>query len=479
MRRFSQADQKGGKDFGFLASKLSVKILLLVLLWPAVSGANKYTLEQLLARVKSDYPGVTAARVNMEVADAQLSQARRLWWPQGQLTFGFTLVPPVHCTTGNLTPQGLSPGASALDNCINTNTNPADVSNISASQLTNPAFKLDINLIQPIYTSGKIESAIKAAHAGQDAAAAQAQAAEADAVYNAIRAYWGLKAARAARATLSDGRDKVKEWVGSIDKALNDGNGKYTEQDLLRLKIAVDTLELGLLEIDRGEKIAQAALRTMTADPTADVDDAELEVSEVAERPLGYYEDAARFHRPEAKLLEAAGAALHAQRNLRLSEMLPDIGLVGSFNYYYAQNVDDPHNAFLNHPNSLGVGLSVALRQPLDIPLRLAGFSKARAEERAFEWKRKEALGGIALEIEKAFADASAARKRQTLTAHGEKIARGWYNSVDQLLQVGTVESKDLVDAARSYFELRLQHFAAIMDLNVALAGLKRSAGVE
>jgi outer membrane protein TolC len=143
------------------------------------------------------------------------------------------------------------------------------------------------------------------------------------------------------------------------------------------------------------------------------------------------------------------------------------------------QNVDNPQNAFMNHPNSTSLGLSLAFRQPLDIPLRLANFDKARAEERAFDQKRKEALGGIALEIEKAYADADAARKRNKLTAHGEKIARGWYNSVDQLLQVGTVESKDLVDAARSYFELRLQHLSAIMDLNVALAGLKRAAGVE
>jgi outer membrane protein TolC len=44
---------------------------------------------------------------------------------------------------------------------------------------------------------------------------------------------------------------------------------------------------------------------------------------------------------------------------------------------------------------------------------------------------------------------------------------------------VGTVESKDLVDAARSYFEMRLQHLSAIMDLNVSLAALKRAAGVE
>jgi outer membrane protein TolC len=470
-----------------------MRALALLCIFSTAAGATKYTLPQLLSRVKSDYPGVAAARANLDVADAQLSQARRLWWPTGQITFGFTLAPSIHCQrpvfSGADNPAGvgnpaLNPDRTQVNvrdetNCINTDVNTSQAGNPGALNLTNPALKLDISLIQPIYTSGKIEAAIKLAHAGQDASQAQLAAAEADVVYNAVRAYWGLKAARASLATLTDGRDKVKEWVDTIDKELEQATGRYTEQDLRRLKVALDNIELGVLELRRAETIAHAALRTLSADPTADVDDAELDLAEVVEHPLAYYEDAARFHRPEAKLLEAAGHALHAQRNLRLSEMLPDIGLVGSFNYSYVGDVDDPHNAFMNHPNSLGVGLALAFRQPLDIPLRLAGFSKARAEERAFEQRRKEALGGIALEIEKAFADSDAARSRQKLTAHGEKIARGWYTSVDQLLQVGTVESKDLVDAARSYFEMRLQHLSAIMDLNVALAALQRAAGVE
>jgi outer membrane protein TolC len=453
-----------------------MRALAFLLLLPASANANKYTLQALLARVKSDYPGVAAARANIDVADAQLSQARRLWWPQGQITFGFTLAPSIQCFGP---PDAMGVSHRDVINCTNTDKNTSSITNFNISDFTNPALKLDLNLIQPLYTFGKIEAAIKAAHAGEDAARAQLAAAEADATFNAIRAYWGVKAARAAAGTISDGRDRVKAWVGTIDDALEKGTGKYTEQDLLRLKIAVDTLELGLLDLKKAETVAVAALRTMTVDPTADVDDDELEVAEFVEHPLNYYEDAALVSRPEARLLDAAGNALHAARKLRLAEMLPDLGLVGSFNYYYVRNVDDPHNAFLNHPNSLGVGLALAARQPLDIPLRLASWDKARAEERAFAQKRKEALGGIALEIEKAYADADAARKRNKLTAHGEKIARGWYNSVDQLLQVGTVESKDLVDAARSYFELRLQHLSAIMDLNVALAGLKRAAGVE
>ena len=38
---------------------------------------------------------------------------------------------------------------------------------------------------------------------------------------------------------------------------------------------------------------------------------------------------------------------------------------------------------------------------------------------------------------------------------------------------------RDIADAARNYFELRLRHLQSIMDVNVNAAALKRAAGVD
>jgi outer membrane protein len=455
-----------------------MRALACFLLLSQSASANKYTLQQLLDRVKAEYPSVTAARESAIAADAQVAQAWRLWAPIGSLTGGFTLAPSIKCEDAN----GFSDSSQKVReaNCIQTSTNTASVSNSGVFNLTNPAFRFDVQLTQPIYTSGKIESAVKAAKAGRDVARSQIDAAIADAQLNAVKAYWGLKWARAADATLTDGHDRVKEWVEHIDKALNaSGSSGFTEQDLSRLKIALSTVDLGLVDIQRAETVALDALRTVAVDPTADIDDEELDSAEVVEHPLDYYEEAATVHRPEARMLDAGTRAVKSLRQLRLSEMLPDIGLYTEFSYTVVPNVDTPNNSFMNHPNSTGFSFYLGLRQPLDLVQRAGKYQQARAEERAFAAKRQEALGGIALEIERAFADVGAARKRNELTAHGEKIARGWYNSVDQILQVGVADSKDLVDAARSYFELRLKHLEAIMDLNVSLAALKRAAGVD
>lgn len=178
-------------------------------------------------------------------------------------------------------------------------------------------------------------------------------------------------------------------------------------------------------------------------------------------------------------MLDAAGQAVAAQKLLRLGELLPDFGLVLNFTASYAQNVDSPNNAFMNRANNVSAGLALVLRWSLDFPLRAAKLDQARAEERAFSAKRREALGGIALEIEKNFADLEEARKRVERTARAEKLSRGWYNAMDQNIMLGVAQARDAVDAATSYFQMRLKHFQSIMDVNVALAALKRSAGVD
>ena len=462
-----------------LARAAAVVVGVAIALAATPAAARRYTLSELIARVNATYPGVIAAHENVESADAQLSQATRLWWPTGSLTFGITGSPEVRCidpVTGKPWTQG-GDSTRALSNCIRT-----DVVDLRSGEQVLPyhgvAFNLGINLIQPLYTFGKIEAARSAAKAGLDVARAQVDKDRADVTFNVTRAYWLLKWARAAEATLDDGMQRLRDWIKKINDEIDKGKTTYTENDLVRLKLALDTAELTGLDVAKAKDLGLSGLRMLTDDPDADIDDNELDIADLGSEPLSFFEDAASTHRVEARMLSAGTQAMHANKNLQLANLLPDLGLAFSFTYAYAQSVDDPQNAFMNHPNALGAGLSLVLRYNLDVAERLATRSRAAADERAFIARRKQALGGIYIEIENAWLDARAARRRAELLGHSEKVARGWYNAVDQNLQVGVAESRDLVDAARSYFELRMQHLKSIMDLNMAMATLKQTAGV-
>jgi outer membrane protein TolC len=428
------------------------------------------------------YSGVQAAREGVGAAEAQQSQANRLWWPTGQLTFGITGSPEVRCidpATGKPWNDKMMPGdqTRALNNCIQTN-----VIDFRDGEQVLPihgvAFNLSANLIQPLYSFGKIEAAQAGARAGIDNARAQVDKDRADVTFNVTRAYWLLKWARAASALLDDVVTRLKDWIKKIDADIDKGKTTYTENDVVRLKLALDTAAYAAIDVDKARELGLAGVRLLTDDPDADIDEEELDIAEPGEEPLAWYEDAARVHRPEARMLMAGVAAVRAGHKLQLANLLPDLGVLFTITYGYAQAVDNPQNAFMNHPNTVGLGLSLVVRYNLDVPMRLANLAKAKADERVVAERRKQALGAISIELENAWLEARAARLKSEKLAHSEKVARGWFNAVDQNLQVGVAESRDLVDAARSFFELRMRHLQSIMDVNMALASLKQAAGV-
>ena len=471
------------------AGLCSVFAVLGLLALPRGAEARRYTLEQLLDKVRHDYPGVSAAEASVDAAKAQLAQAQRTWMPSGDLTFWITGAPNVQCTgpadpiTGVI-PSPASDKAVREGNCVNTGVSDYLKTNnnlVDALPFHGVALNLSFNLIQPLYTFGKIESATAAAHAAVDGARGMVEKERLEVVWMARRAYYGLKWTRATKDILDDALDRLKKYVDQIDEDLNgDNKHKYTETDLARMKLAYDYAAIQLLDAQRGYELALAGIRVLADDPEADTDEEELDFSDVVDKPVSFYEDEARLHRPEARLLDVAVRGAQAWTRWKRSEMLPDLGLASYFTYALATSVDNPSNAFLSHPNALGFTLLLSVKQPLDFGVRYGRLQQARADQAATEARRKQALGGIQIEIAKAYADYEEARGRVEKTAHAEKVARGWYNAIDQTMKAGlTTDQFQLVDASRQYFEFRLRHLQAIFDANVMLAWLRRTTGVE
>src|SRR4051812_6902734 len=309
-----------------LAVPLAAVVAIAVAVSPRPAAARRYTLPELIARVNAAYPGVQAAREGVDAADAQLSQAKRLWWPTGALTFGLTGSPDVRCYSTSYDPL-TNQSVEVRDTRDCTHTNVVDLrSGEQVLPYHGVAFNLNISLIQPLYTFGKIEATKKAAAAGVDVARAQVDKDRADVTFNITRAYWLLKWARAAEATLGDGTARLKEWVKKIDDDIDKGKTTFTVNDLVRLKLALDTAEITALDVDKARELGLAGLRMLLDEPDADIDDSDLDLSDTGAEPLAYYEDAARTHRPEARMVVAGANAARAGKALQLANMLPDLG---------------------------------------------------------------------------------------------------------------------------------------------------------
>lgn len=448
-------------------SRLLPIFLLALAIAPQLSHAKKYTLEELLQKVNTEYPGVLAARHQLRSAETLVTQAKMNWMPQGDFSFFFT---------GNYDSCRDDTGATTTDCSV-------DMRSV-LSRINGVAYGFDLTLLQPLYTFGKIESATKAAKAGVRVAEQQVEAAKQDVVYNAVRAYWGLKTTRAVRELIDEGLSKLKGWIDRIIEEMDGANkGGYTEADLARMKAALDSTELIRVDVNKNLLVADIGMKVLTNDDQADIDDSELRIAEVMDQPLSYFIEAAHANRPEAKMLNEAVIAAHHIKNWKIGELLPNFGLRVTSNYRGFAVTGDGASSLTQFLPANGIPVPMlVLNMPIDFGVRATRIQQAAADERAAVERRKWALGGIDVDVAGAYANYDEARTREKKLAHAEKVSRGWYSIVDRNMAQGlttSTDARELTDAARTYFDFRIRHMQAINDTNVTLAWLKRTTGLK
>ena len=247
----------------------------------------------------------------------------------------------------------------------------------------------------------------------------------------------------------------------------------------MRLRVAESQIEIILIDLERTIASTLAALRYWVQDQTIDIDSQELAIWHDEREPLDYYLEAAVRNRPELKVLRATGQGAQLYKKLRIAELLPSFGIIANFGYGYAGGVQDPNHGFMSRLNYLGAGVGLGMSWGLDLGPKIARLQKSIADVNIFESRRRELLGGGALEIERAYNDVREAQRRLKAAETAERRARGWLQGIKQSIDVGTAEGRDMNDALRTYFDQHVAVLRATNDLNVACGALRRVSGLE
>jgi len=432
--------------------------------WSGPAAARPYKLEELLELARKSNPGVMAGVSQTAQIEAQLSEARRSWMPTGELISLVAPVPEIRCDAG-------------VDNCTRTNITEASLN------LKGVFTRTDVRLIQPIYTFGKISAGIEAAQAGISASKSREQGIVADLELNVRRAYWGAKLAREILETVKDGMSYLDQAQAQIEKNLSTGTGTSTVVDRLRLRTMRAEVDGRVLEANKLQSVALSGLRALIG-PEAPIDleiDADpLEPPTIPERPLSQYEEQARLSRPEVRALDFLVKSKRALATFERRKQYPDLVLIGTASLAYASSIDNPKNAFFNDPfNTASAGLAAALRVPLDLGVRNARSTRVQAEADEAFHRRREALGGIAFEVDRAHAELVEAQRRLKVMQTGEKSGKQWITNVAQNFATGLAETKDFADALLAFFQFRVKVLQATFDVNMAAATLARAVGGE
>src|SRR5690606_22105163 len=115
------------------------------------------------------------------------------------------------------------------------------------------------------------------------------------------------------------------------------------------------------------------------------------------------------------------------QVELAKARLYPDFGLGISAKIIRSAEVTDQRNPFTNDPaNRSFFGMGLLFRWKLDLLPQAAKLAQARAQLEEVRATESYALGGIAAEVEKAYAEASAAKARLDAWNEATDYAKRW-----------------------------------------------------
>ncbi|WP_437552712.1 TolC family protein [Sorangium sp. So ce327] len=420
---------------------------------PGRRAAVVHDLPGVLALADRNHPNVAAARAKLDQVRAQLDEARYAPFSQFKLTGGVALAPTVR---GN--------------NVFSPNTD------VSLTSSLGVGWRVNIDGVVPLWTFGKITNLWDAAEANVRVNQASVEK-ERDAVRLDVRkAYFGLQLARDSRSLLVDVRAEMDKALRRLEEQVEREEGDPIE--LLKLQTFGAELEARGAEVDKYISVALAGLRFYTGV-------AELDIPDVPIRPpnhrLGHvtrYLTAARLYRPELAQARAGFDARSAQVRLARAQLFPDIGIALQVGVSAAPEVADQLNPFTSDPgNFFHYSAALALQWKLDLLPQSARIRAAEAQLEEMAATQRFAMGGVATEVETAYAEVVEAQKRLDAYTKAAKYGKRWLVMVQQGIDVGTMADKDLIDPAKAYATNRFNQLNATMDLDMAMSRLAKATG--
>ncbi|RMH37690.1 MAG: TolC family protein [Deltaproteobacteria bacterium] len=338
--------------------------------------------------------------------------------------------------------------------------------------------RAEIQLVQPLFTFGKLDAAARAADHAIGAARAAGDAAAGDVAVLAARAYYGVKLARETRWMLEEGRERLDGALAKVNDQLAAGSPDVTLQDRFRLEVLAAEVDTRLATAREREAVALAGLRALVADPRADVDDEPLEALAFDAGNADAAATRARAAQPEVRTAAATAALAEDAARGERARYFPDLVLIGGVAVARATSVDNPPSAFANDPyNTTSAGLGLGLRWAIDPFAQPARVRRAEARARRARWLAEVARQRADYAARAAYEALARAGERVDIARAGERSARAWLASALQSDAVGAIDAKDLADAYLAYFTARGRTLEALHAWNVAVFELQRATG--
>lgn len=304
-------------------------IIVLLILVSSVAGfaQTTLTLEQSKSLALKNNKALQNSSLETEAAKEVKKNASTNYFPKVSANvFGMQAIDPLikyNMQGGNLPVYDGNPAN------LPTATQFAYFPGVQLSMLQRAAVGI-LNIAQPIYAGGQINTGNKLATLNVEVKERQQQLMENEALLKTEQQYWQLISLQEKQKTL----EKYELLLSDIRKQVDDAfkAGLIIKNDVLKVQIKQSELEANKNKLFNGKKLATMQF-CQTIGVPYDSTLVLLDVIDVTQSPDNYYTDnsSAMNNRTEYKLLEKSVEAAHLQTQMKQGEYMPTVavGLAG------------------------------------------------------------------------------------------------------------------------------------------------------
>jgi len=332
-----------------------------------------------------------------------------------------------------------------------------------------------VTLTQPIYMGGKIVAMNRLAKIQEEANRMLQENESQNVIYAVDAAYWTV-------VSLNAKYRLAKSYVNLLDtldrnvKLMLD-QGVATRSDLLSVDVKLNEANVDLLKVENGLSLSRMALAQICGLPVhSDINVADEGVAQAipsAEIATRYKMEEVYSRRPDLRALEMASEATVQQKRVALSEMLPNIALIGSYSF------TNP-NMFDGFKNRFGGAFSVGVM--VKIPLwhwggNYNGYRAARSAETISKIQVADAREKIDLQVSQAAYKAQEAVKTYLATESNLAKAQENLRTATLGFREGVITTDDVMAAQTAWLKAHSENIDAMIDVKLCDVYLSKVLG--
>lgn len=335
-------------------------------------------------------------------------------------------------------------------------------------------FRARLDLQWPIYSGGRSDALVRAAHAERGAAGSDLLAARADLTLEITRAFWALVTAREAEDVLNQAVESLDAHVRDIRSRLE--QGLVPPNEVLSAEAQRSRERVLALEARNTRVVAEADLRRLIGEDRGGEIVPQISGADVPAAPqdIDPLLAEARRLRPERQALQQRVDASRAREVAAGASTLPQIAVTGGYDYAKPNPRIFPRADVWNDSWDVSVNVSWSI---WDGGRRRAEQAEASAGTRAIEARAGEFDRQLTLEVRQRWYELDSSRAAIEAASDGVKAAAEARRVVRERFAAGVATSTEVLDAETAVLQAGLDRTRAISNARLARARLERAIG--